>query len=151
MVYDQTFVLVKPFHTANKTGRYAARVVRRMIGVGRHTCDVVLLEGVAVDLVLVGTVLLQPLAHVLLRPQGHRLGQLDETRLPQQWDNHTVAWSQTAYIVVQVHSICSDPAREWLEEARRLFGLHRPLGLRSHDVSAARSLFIVRPRDKLMV
>lgn len=40
---------------------------------GRRTCDVVLLEGVAVDLVLVGTVLLQPLAHILLRPQGHRL------------------------------------------------------------------------------
>lgn len=56
------------------------------------TCDVVLLEGVAVDLVLVGAVLLQPLAHVLLRPQGHRLGQLHETRLPQQM-GQTATWS----------------------------------------------------------
>lgn len=40
------------------------------------TCDVVLFEGVAVDLVLIGTVLLQPFAHVLLGPQGHGLGQL---------------------------------------------------------------------------
>lgn len=32
------------------------------------TCDVMLFEGVAVDLVLTGTVLLQPFAHVLLGP-----------------------------------------------------------------------------------
>lgn len=40
------------------------------------TCDVVLFEGVAVDLVLIGTVLLQPFAHILLGPQGHWFGQL---------------------------------------------------------------------------
>ena len=45
------------------------------------TCDVVLLEGVAVDLVLVGAVLLQPLAHILLGPQGYWLGQPYVSRL----------------------------------------------------------------------
>lgn len=40
------------------------------------TCDVVLFEGVAVDLVLTGTVFLQPFAHILLGPQGHWFRQL---------------------------------------------------------------------------
>lgn len=39
------------------------------------TCDVVLFEGVTVDLMLIGAVFLQPLAHVLLGPQGDRFGQ----------------------------------------------------------------------------
>jgi len=54
----------------NRTGRLDGRR-----GSDR-TCDVVLFEGVAVDLVLIGAVLLQPLAHVLLGPQRHGLGQL---------------------------------------------------------------------------
>lgn len=45
------------------------------------TCDVVLFEGVAVDLVLIGAVLPQPFAHVLLGPEGHRFGQLHISRL----------------------------------------------------------------------
>ncbi len=45
------------------------------------TCDVVLLEGVTVDLVLIGTVFLQPFTHVLLAPQGHGFGQLHSSRL----------------------------------------------------------------------
>lgn len=48
------------------------------------TCDVVLFEGVAVDLVLVGTVFLQPFAHVLLGPQGHWLRQLHISWLRQE-------------------------------------------------------------------
>lgn len=43
---------------------------------GKSTCDVMLFEGIAVDLVLIGTVFLQPFAHILLGPQGHWLGQL---------------------------------------------------------------------------
>lgn len=35
-----------------------------------------LFEGVAVDLVLIGTVFLQPFADVLLGPKGDRFGQL---------------------------------------------------------------------------
>lgn len=49
------------------------------------TCDVVLFEGVAVDLVLIGTVLLQPFAHILLGPQGHWFGQLHISWL--RWKN----------------------------------------------------------------
>lgn len=62
---------------------------RRMAGEdGRdRTCDVVLFERVAVDLVLVGTVLLQPFAHILLSPQGHWFGQLHITWL--WWKNTT--------------------------------------------------------------
>lgn len=46
------------------------------VQVPEPTCDVVLFERIAVDLVLIGTVFLQPFAHVLLGPQGHWLGQL---------------------------------------------------------------------------
>lgn len=48
---------------------------------GERTCDVVLFEGVAVDLVLVGAVLLQPLTHVLLGPQSDWFGELHCPRL----------------------------------------------------------------------
>ena len=41
----------------------------------RSTCDGVVGEGLDVGQVVVGTVLLQPLAHVLLGPQHHGLGE----------------------------------------------------------------------------
>lgn len=52
------------------------------------TCDVVLFEGVAVDLVLVGTVLLQPFADILLGPQSHWFRQLHISWLRQKKNIH---------------------------------------------------------------
>ena len=48
--------------------------VRVCVAIG-STCDGVVGEGLDVGQVVVGTVLLQPLAHILLGPQHHGLGQ----------------------------------------------------------------------------
>jgi len=45
-----------------------------------RTCDGVVGEGLDVGQVVVRTVLLEPLAHVLLRPQNHGLGQAGQRR-----------------------------------------------------------------------
>lgn len=84
---------------------FSQRQCARSVCARNRTCDVVLFEGVTVDLVLIGTVFLQPLANVRLGPQSHRLGQLHIS-----WLRHTrkrTFRNRSSYILL-MFSTCSD-------------------------------------------
>lgn len=118
------------------------------------TCDVVLLEGVAVDLVLIGTVFLQPFAHVLLGPQGHRLGQLHISWLRRAKTKSNVRNLLKAYWTVALLSFqFKDPLNALLKLGTSLVNCHFPTLVRSHDVRAAHSAcfpLIMQSCDTLM-
>lgn len=100
--------LVHEYPTHPAAARQQRAAGEQLLGRG-PTCDVVLLEGVAVDLVLVGTVLLQPLAHILLGPQGHRFGQLHISWL---------GWEQKTPEMVSVLRETDDPPLIWENRVR---------------------------------